>query len=190
MTISRRRSSAGRGATPVCIPSSSALCGHFCLEPIACAARDPESKGIVEDGVRYVKHSALAGRGEELVTWEDYRRLAPQWRDEVANVRLHATTGERPIDRFQKERDRLRPLPPMPFDTDEVLPVVVTPLARVRYDGNRYSVPPAAGTQAGHAAGQRHRGVDRRSGPGSRATPALLRKGPDCSSIPRTAWPP
>jgi hypothetical protein len=29
------------------------------------------------------------------------------------------------------------------FDTDEVLPVVVTPHARVRYDGNRYSVPPA-----------------------------------------------
>jgi hypothetical protein len=57
-----------------------ALCGHFCLEPIACAARDPESKGIVEDGVRYVKRNALAGRSEELVTWEDYRRLAPQWR--------------------------------------------------------------------------------------------------------------
>jgi hypothetical protein len=113
------------------------------LEPIACAARDPESKGIVEGGVRYVKHSALAGRNEVLVTWEDYRRFAPQWRDEVANVRLHATTKERPIDRFQQERDRLRPLPPVPFDTDEVVPVIVTPLARVRYDGNRYSVPPS-----------------------------------------------
>ena len=134
-------SGAGRYA---CLhPEFLALCGHFCLEPIACAARDPESKGIVEDGVRYVKHSALAGRSEELVTWEAYRRLAPRWRDEVANVRLHAATGERPIDRFQKERDRLRGLPTVPFDTDEVLHVVVTPLARVRYDGNRYSVPPS-----------------------------------------------
>ena len=85
----------------------------------------------------------LAGRREELVTWDDYRRLAPQWRDEVANVRLHAATKERPIDRFQKERDRLRGLPAMPFDTDEILSVVVTPHARVHYDGNRYSVPPA-----------------------------------------------
>ncbi len=74
-----------------------ALCGHFCLEPIACAARDPESKGIVEGGVRYVKSSALAGRSETLTTWEDYRRLAPWWRDEVANVRLHATTKQRPV---------------------------------------------------------------------------------------------
>jgi len=45
-------------------PEFLALCGYFCLEPIACAARDPESKGIVENGVRYVKHSALAGRSD------------------------------------------------------------------------------------------------------------------------------
>jgi transposase len=133
----------GSGRYACLHPEFLALCGYFCLEPIACAARDPESKGIVEGGVRYVKHSALAGRNEVLVTWEDYRRFAPQWRDEVANVRLHATTKERPIDRFQQERDRLRPLPPVPFDTDEVVPVIVTPLARVRYDGNRYSVPPS-----------------------------------------------
>lgn len=124
-------------------PEFLALCGHFCMEPIACAARDPESKGIVEGGVRYVKRSALAGRVAELLTWEDYQRLAPQWRDEVANIRLHATTKQRPIDRFQQELPHLRPLPPLPFDTDEAVPVVVTPLARVRYDGNRYSVPPA-----------------------------------------------
>jgi transposase len=123
-------------------PEFLALCGHFCLEPIACERRDPESKGIVEAKVRYVRQSALAGRSEELVTWEDYRRLAPRWRDEVANVRLHAATKQRPIDRFQQERGRLRPLPTNPCDTDEVLSVVVTSHARVHYDGNRYSVPP------------------------------------------------
>jgi transposase len=47
-------------------PEFLALCGYFCLQPIACERRDPESKGIVESGVRYVKHNALAGRGEEL----------------------------------------------------------------------------------------------------------------------------
>jgi transposase len=124
-------------------PEFLALCGHFCMEPIACAPRDPESKGIVEGGVRYVKRSALAGRSEELATWEDYRCLAVKWRDEVANVRLHAATHERPIDRFQQERPHLRALPALAFDTDEILAVVVTPHARVHYDGNRYSVPPA-----------------------------------------------
>ena len=132
----------GSGRYACLHPEFLALCGHFCMEPIACADPDPESKGIVEGGVRYVKRNALAGRNEELATWEDYRRFAPQWRDEVANVRLHAATKERPIDRFEKERPRLRPLPAMPFDTDEVLSVVVTPHARIHYEGNRYSVPP------------------------------------------------
>jgi hypothetical protein len=36
----------------------------------------------------------------------------------------------------------LRGLPAIPFDSDEILSVGVTPHARVHYDGNRYSVPP------------------------------------------------
>jgi hypothetical protein len=38
--------------------------------------RDPESKGIVEAKVRYVKKNALQGRDEDLTCWEDYGRLA------------------------------------------------------------------------------------------------------------------
>ena len=104
--------------------------------------RDPESKGVVEGGVRYVKHNALAGRADELLRFEDYLALAPYWRDQVANVRLHETTRERPIDRFEQERALLRPLPAIPFDTDEVVPAVVSPHARIAFDGNRYSAPP------------------------------------------------
>ena len=60
----------------------------------------------------------------------------------MANLRTHATTHERPLDRFQQERALLRPLPAIPFDTDEVVPAVVSPHARIAFDGNRYSVPP------------------------------------------------
>jgi transposase len=132
----------GSGRHACLHPEFLAVCGHFCMEPIACARRDPESKGIVEAGVRYVKGNALQGRAEELICWEDYQKLASYWRDEVANVRIHHTTKERPRDRFEKERDLLRPLPAAPFDTDEVVSVVVNSHARVKFDGNRYSVPP------------------------------------------------
>lgn len=132
----------GSGRHACLHPEFLALCGHFCLEPIACQRRDPESKGIVEAGVRYVKRNALQGRGDELVRWEDYTQLATTWRDEVANVRLHSATQQRPIDRFQQERSLLRPLPSLAFDTDEVVSVVVSSHARVHFDGNRYSVPP------------------------------------------------
>ena len=132
----------GSGRNACLHPEFLALCGHFCLEPIACARRDPESKGIVEAGVRYVKYNALQGRAEELTTWRDYQELAVRWRDEVANVRLHQATGQRPIDRFGHERSCMRALPPLRFDTDEIVATVVNSHARVRFDGNRYSIPP------------------------------------------------
>jgi transposase len=132
----------GSGRHACLHPDFLALCGHFCLEPIACTRRDPESKGMVEASVRYIKRNALQGRDEELTGWEDYGRLAITWRDEVANVRCHHTTRERPVDRFQQERHQLRPLPALAFDTDEVVPAVVNSHARIHFDGNRYSVPP------------------------------------------------
>jgi transposase len=132
----------GSGRSACFHPELLALCGYFCLQPVACARRDPESKGVVEDGVRYVKHNALAGRADELRRFEDYLTLAPYWRDHVANPRIHETTHERPLDRFEQERVLLRPLPAIPFDTDEVVPAVVSPHARIAFDGNRYSGPP------------------------------------------------
>jgi len=132
----------GSGRSACYHPEFLALCGYFCLQPVACARRDPESKGVVEGSVRYVKHNALAGRADELLRFEDYLALAPYWRDQVANLRKHETTHERPIDRFQQERALLRPLPAIPFDTDEVVPAIVSPHARIAFDGNRYSAPP------------------------------------------------
>ncbi|MGH8162909.1 MAG: IS21 family transposase, partial [Rhodanobacteraceae bacterium] len=133
----------GSGRQACFHPDFLALCGYFCLQPIACERRDPESKGIVEGNVRYVKHNALVGRDDELRTFADYLAFGPRWRDDVANVRIHETTRERPLDRFERERRLLRPLPSIPFDTDEVVPRIVSTHAQVEFDGNRYSVPPA-----------------------------------------------
>jgi hypothetical protein len=132
----------GHGRSARFHPLFLAFCGHYCLQPIACERSDPESKGVVEGSVRYLKNNALAGRSEQLQTFQGYLSLAPYWRDQVANPRIHATTREPPIDRFSKERHLLRHLPPIPFVTDDDVPAVVTPHCRVRYDTNRYSVPP------------------------------------------------
>lgn len=132
----------GSGRQACFHPEFLALCGHFYLQPVACQRRDPESKGVVEGAVRYIKRNALAGRTEQLATFEDYLALAATWRDTVANVRLHETTRQSPLERFETERPRLRALPGAVFDTDEMVPAVASPHARVEFDGNRYSVPP------------------------------------------------
>jgi len=137
----------GSGRAACFHPEFLALCGCYCMQPIACQRRDPESKGIVEAKVRYVKRNALAGRRDQLVRFEDYVALAPWWRDNVANVRLHETTRQRPVDRFQQERSLLRALPAIAFDSDEIVPAVVSPHARIAFDTNRYSVPPRLARQ-------------------------------------------
>ena len=56
----------GSGRHATIHPEFLALCGYYCLEPIACTVRDPESKGMVESTVGYVKKNAIKGRDDEL----------------------------------------------------------------------------------------------------------------------------
>jgi hypothetical protein len=64
-------------------------------------------------------------------------------------VRVHATTGERPIDRFEQERSLLTPLPQSPFIGTHELMRKVNWDCLLSFQGTRYSVPWAyAGTQA------------------------------------------
>lgn len=120
-------------------PRFLAFAGHYVFEPTAAPVRYPEYKGRVEASIKYIRHSFFYGRS--FASLEDLRAQAGRWRDDIANQRLHGTTRERPADRLLIERTRLRALPPHAFDTDLVIPVIVSKEARVRLDCNTYSVP-------------------------------------------------
>jgi hypothetical protein len=51
-------------------------------------------------------------------------------------------------DRFEVEKPALRSLPSVEFNTDEVILTEVRPIARIEFDGNRYSVPPKLARKA------------------------------------------
>jgi len=121
-------------------PRFLAFAGHYLFEPTAAPVRYPEAKGRVESAIKYVRSSFFYGRS--FSSLEDLRAQAAAWLDGTANVRLHASTRQRPADLLLVERPRLHPLPARPFDTDLVLPCVVSKEARVRLDSNTYSVPP------------------------------------------------
>jgi hypothetical protein len=57
-------------------------------------------------------------------------------------VRTHRTLRERPVDRLEREREKLRPLPERPPDTDRRLVVRVPPQPYVHVDRNDYSLDP------------------------------------------------
>jgi transposase len=87
---------------------------HWQFRPRACRPYRAQTKGKVERPIRYVRESFFYGR--HFVSDEDLEAQAGIWLSQVANVRLHRTTGEPPIDRFERdEKDALQVLAPKPY---------------------------------------------------------------------------
>src|SRR5215210_6511437 len=99
------------------------------------------TKGKIERGVGYVKHNALAGRS--FASFAELQGHLARWMIEVADRRIHGTTGEEPLVRFEREeRATLRPLPRRPLAVrTRRLTRRVSADCFVDVDTVRYSVP-------------------------------------------------
>lgn len=106
----------------------------------ACGPGHPQSKGMVENAVAYVKKSFLSGRS--INRFEELAPAVQSWLEMVANVRLHGETRERPVDRLPQERAHLHALNPQPYAAVQTRTVRVSRRCRVTIETNRYSVPP------------------------------------------------
>lgn len=100
----------------------------------------PQLHGKVENAFRYVEQNFLAGRRFDDL--DHLNRKAQWWCDTVANVRVHGTLRERPVDRYQREFPFLVPLPRQAFEQVQVLTRKVNPHFCVVVDTNQYSVHP------------------------------------------------
>lgn len=67
----------------------------------ACEGYDPESKGKVESGVKYVKQNGLYG--ENFKDWKSLETYLIDWLNTVANQRIHGTTGKQPLAHYDHE---------------------------------------------------------------------------------------
>ncbi len=114
---------------------------YWDVRPVACAPYRARTKGKDERGVGYVKHNAIAGRS--FASWGALEEHLASWMREVADTRVHGTTGEAPIVRFEREeRQALRPLNGRPpFRQLRELTRRVQTDACVDVDTNHYSVP-------------------------------------------------
>lgn len=113
---------------------------YWGFRPRACAPYRARTKGKDERGVGYVKRNAVAGRRFE--TWSAFVAHLEQWTREIADRRIHGTTGEQPIARFADEAAALRPLAGRaPFGQPRDLIRKVRPDCAIDLDANSYSVP-------------------------------------------------
>jgi hypothetical protein len=121
-------------------PTFKAFADYWGFEPRLCAPYRAQTKGKVESGIKYVKRNFLPGR--TFVDRVDFDEQLSEWMAIIADVRIHGTTHERPIDRFARERDRLLPTVGQPsFQVGMPVNRVVADDYLVTFRTNRYSVP-------------------------------------------------
>lgn len=106
----------------------------------ACPPRDPQKKGRVESGVKYVKRNFLPLR--QLGSLQEGNKQLKEWILEKAGHRIHGTTRERPLDRFvEVEQAALKPLPSDPIEICTWHKARLYRDCHIRFDYGRYSAP-------------------------------------------------
>ena len=93
----------------------------------------------MERPFRYVESSLLGGR--TFRSLEHLNEVTAWWLANVADVRVHRTTGKRPLDLHHEEQPQLIPLPAHAYDPCPVVYRVVDAEGFVAWRQNRYSVP-------------------------------------------------
>lgn len=114
---------------------------HYSFLIAPCQVRTPEHKGKVEQGgVHYVKRNFLGGREPTTLTQANQDVLV--WCDTTAGERIHGTTKEKPLSRFEQvEKALLRPLPETRYDLAVWKQTVLGRDCYVEFDHAYYSVP-------------------------------------------------
>ena len=103
---------------------------HWGFRVRACRPYRAKTKGKVERPISYVRQSFFYGR--EFLNDADLNAQALSWATQTANVRMHRTTGECPVVRFERdERVRLKPLALQPYRSMIPAPIP-TPQPRLR----------------------------------------------------------
>jgi hypothetical protein len=106
--------------------------------PQACKPYRPQTKGKVENGVKYVRGNFWPGL--HFRDLEDLNTQALVWLNTTANARIHGTTGEVPFTRLAAEglqsADKA-----LTYDTSVLTTRRSSKDCFISYGGNLYSVP-------------------------------------------------
>ena len=115
-------------------------------EPVYCMAADPQSKGLIENVIRYVKGNFLPGRTYINIT--SLNEEAIGWLERTGNAKVNSSTHLVPATEFAEEKKHL-----LPYTVEMDKPECETREYNVRkdntllYRSNFYSLP--LGTYSG-----------------------------------------
>jgi transposase len=116
-----------------------AFATHYGYRPWACRPHRPQTKGKCERPFHYAETNLLCGR--DFRTLDHLNDVTAWWLAQVADVRVHGETNERPLDRHAQEVPHLLPMPTHPYDLARVVYRHVSAEGLVVWQANLYSVP-------------------------------------------------
>ncbi len=109
----------------------------FIISP--CPPYDPQKKGRVESGVKYVKNRFVPLR--HFRNLEEANQQLKKWLMEEAALRIHGSTHEKPLVLFEIEQTKLKKLPNHPPEFAVWEKVKLHGDCHVQYQKCRYSAP-------------------------------------------------
>jgi hypothetical protein len=105
-----------------------------------CKKADPETKGKVENVVKFVKRNFARNR-----TFHNLEKLNEDclaWLERTGNGKVHNTTKKIPAEVFALEKQHLIPVPhKINFSTTKIITRVIRKDNTITYQGNRYALP-------------------------------------------------
>lgn len=116
------------------------LADHYGFEPRPVGVRRGNEKGRVERAIRYLRTTFLPLRGR--LDLETLNAEVDRWVVEIAGARPWQEDRARTVlSAFKQEAPHLRAVA-SPFPAHELVTVVAGKVPYVRFDANRYSIPP------------------------------------------------
>lgn len=110
----------------------------FLISP--CPVADPQKKGRVESGVKYVKNGFVPLRRFRSLT--DANEQLTRWVLQIAGNRIHGTTRQKPLAMFaETEKHFLKPLPDVPVQIATWTTVKLHGNCHVQFEKAYYSAP-------------------------------------------------
>ncbi|WP_438311380.1 IS21 family transposase [Sporosarcina sp. FA9] len=107
-----------------------------------CRKADPESKGKIEQVVKYVKYNFAKNRTfANLLDWQE---SSMKWLKRTGNYKVHHNTKKRPTEVYTLEKEHLRQVSGAYIFEDIYVSSITRQIHKdnvIRFEGNRYSVP-------------------------------------------------
>jgi len=113
---------------------------HYGFRPDFCEGQDPESKGLVENLVGYVKSDLMIPAELTVTDLAVANAAGKLWCAEV-NGAVHSEIAAVPAERLVSERQLLGPLPSLRAQIGKLVIRKVDRLSCIRFGSARYSVP-------------------------------------------------